>query len=121
MQLLDYPSHDVEDVFCLAFEETVEVSKGVYKTLELKPGGSCIPVTAFNRAEYVSLFVNFYLYGKCAACFDAYKAGFLAVCGRTRLVRYVDLFLERFCTVTHSHSYTLTYTNAQGAGDVPSL
>ncbi|EGD77865.1 ITCH protein [Salpingoeca rosetta] len=56
-------------------------------THPLKEGGEDIPVTFFNKEEYVRLYVNYYLYERCAPSFDAFKQGFLTVCQGTRALR----------------------------------
>ena len=47
--LLDYEDDDLEDVFCLAFEMTYTNMYGEAGHVDLKQGGSTIPVTKENR------------------------------------------------------------------------
>lgn len=49
---------------------------GELRRAELKPGGASIPVTAENRAEFVSLMVDYYLNASVAPQFAAFSAGF---------------------------------------------
>ena len=47
--------------------------------MPLKAGGAECPVTSQNKAEYVSLYVDYVLSKSCEAQFVAYKKGFLKV------------------------------------------
>ena len=51
-----------------------------------QPGGSDIPVTAFNKDEYVSLYIYYYFYEHCCVSFDAFREGFSRVVHRSRCV-----------------------------------
>lgn len=70
----------VEEVFCLSFamERTVY---GETHTVDLKPGGSQIPVTNENREEYMSLYVEEVLNRGVTEKFDAFAKGFLLLIG----------------------------------------
>lgn len=77
-QLLAFDG-DVEEVFQRSFEYSYEVF-GAVKTVELKPGGSAIPVTRANRDEYVALYVDYLLTASVARQYDAFHRGFHLVC-----------------------------------------
>ena len=77
-ELLDYRGNDVEEVFCLDFTIS-QTSFGEVVQVPLKAGGAECPVTSQNKAEYVSLYVDYVLSKSCEAQFVAYKKGFLKV------------------------------------------
>ena len=65
----------VEEVYARDF--SVEVDNfGVKETRELKPDGASIALTNENRAEYVELYVDYYLNKSVERQFDAFKRGF---------------------------------------------
>ncbi len=76
--LLDFEG-DVEATFTQAFEVQYDYF-GELRTVELKPGGSGIPVTEDNRAEFVRLMTDYYLNRAVAEQFGAFASGFLEVC-----------------------------------------
>uniref|UniRef100_A0A1I8AKH5 HECT domain-containing protein n=1 Tax=Steinernema glaseri TaxID=37863 RepID=A0A1I8AKH5_9BILA len=55
--LIDHEDNDVEDVFGLSFQISVDVL-GEAVDVELKPGGKDIPVTNENRTEFVRLYIQ---------------------------------------------------------------
>jgi len=71
---------DVENTYCRNFAVTYE-SFGVEKTVELKEGGKDIPLTDKNREEYVELYTKYMLHDSILRQFDAFKKGFMKVCG----------------------------------------
>ena len=73
-QLLDYRGEDVEDVFCLTHEVTW-MKLGEERKLELKPGGSNIPVTNDNPEEYVLRYVRWILVDSIQPQWDAFEKG----------------------------------------------
>lgn len=77
-QMLEFDGN-VEDVFQRNFEYSYEVF-GEVKTVELKPGGSSIPVTNANCDEYVSLYVEHVLNASVARQYEAFHRGFRMVC-----------------------------------------
>ncbi|KAJ3358534.1 hypothetical protein GGF32_000312 [Allomyces javanicus] len=79
-QLLDWDDGDVEDVFMRSFDVSV-AAYGAVRTVELKPGGSNIPVTNANRHEYVALYVDWVCRKSVESPFRALRRGFLKVCG----------------------------------------
>lgn len=71
---------DLEAILCRNF--TVETQAyGETRTHELKPGGGSIPLTSENRQEYVDLYVNWILNTAFQPSFEAFRRGFLKVCG----------------------------------------
>lgn len=92
-QLLDFDGN-VEEVFQRNFEYSYEVF-GTVKTVELKPGGSAIPVTNENREEYVSLYVDYILNKSVARQYDAFHRGFHLVCNGEvlQMFRWEELHL----------------------------
>ncbi|KAG3030506.1 Ubiquitin-protein ligase [Phytophthora cactorum] len=77
-QLLNFEG-DVEGVYQRNFEYSYEVF-GEVKTVELKPGGSSIPVTKDNREEYVGLYVDYVLNKSVSRQYAAFHHGFHQVC-----------------------------------------
>ncbi|DAZ93940.1 TPA: hypothetical protein N0F65_012886 [Lagenidium giganteum] len=77
-QLLEFDGN-VEETYQRNFEFSYEVF-GEVKTVELKPGGSAIPVTNANREEYVSLYVDYIVNTSVAKQYDAFHRGFHLVC-----------------------------------------
>ncbi|KUF88030.1 hypothetical protein AM588_10003172 [Phytophthora nicotianae] len=77
-QLLNFEG-DVEGVYQRNFEYSYEVF-GEVKTVELKPGGSSIPVTNDNREEYVALYVDYVLNRSVSRQYAAFHHGFHQVC-----------------------------------------
>ncbi|KAJ0401628.1 hypothetical protein P43SY_006007 [Pythium insidiosum] len=77
-QLLEFDG-DVEEVFQRNFEYSYEVF-GAVKTIELKPGGTTIPVTNANRAEYVELYADYILNTSVSRQYEAFHKGFHLVC-----------------------------------------
>eukprot|EP00002_Diphylleia_rotans_P026853 TRINITY_DN5372_c0_g1_i2.p1 TRINITY_DN5372_c0_g1~~TRINITY_DN5372_c0_g1_i2.p1 ORF type:complete len:1044 (+),score=190.77 TRINITY_DN5372_c0_g1_i2:73-3204(+) len=71
---------DVEDTFCKNFTVTVKYFD-TEKVVELKPGGTDIPVTNDNRKEYVELLVKYYLESSIEAQFQPFMQGFFTICG----------------------------------------
>ena len=75
-QILDFDG----DVESLALSFDVEYDNfGMLETHELKPGGSNIPVTNLNRAEYVDLYVRWHLRESIDNQFRAFSKGFSQV------------------------------------------
>lgn len=52
-----------------------------------QPGGADMPVTAFNKEEYVSLYIHHYFYEQCCVSFDAFREGFSRVVHQSRYGR----------------------------------
>ncbi|KAI9990062.1 hypothetical protein PInf_020368 [Phytophthora infestans] len=77
-QLLKFEG-DVEGVYQRNFEYSYEVF-GEVKTVDLKPGGSSIPVTNDNREEYVTLYVDYVLNKSVSRQYSAFHQGFHQVC-----------------------------------------
>lgn len=82
--LLDYDGN-VEEDFCMSFEVSND-EFGHVKTIELKPGGSSIPVTKENRQEYVDLYVDWLLNKSIYQQFKAFYHGFHSVCASNALI-----------------------------------
>ncbi|XP_041922095.1 probable E3 ubiquitin-protein ligase HECTD2 isoform X1 [Alosa sapidissima] len=83
-ELLDYEGN-VEEDFYLTFQVFQE-EMGVVKSYNLKPGGDKIPVTKFNRKEYVQLYVDFLLNKSVYKQFAAFYYGFHSVCASDALM-----------------------------------
>uniref|UniRef100_K3X4R1 HECT-type E3 ubiquitin transferase n=1 Tax=Globisporangium ultimum (strain ATCC 200006 / CBS 805.95 / DAOM BR144) TaxID=431595 RepID=K3X4R1_GLOUD len=92
-QLLEFQGN-VEEVFQRNFEYSYEVF-GEVKTVELKPGGSSIPVTNANREEYVALYVDHILNKSAARQYEAFHRGFHLVCNGEvlQMLRWEELHL----------------------------
>ena len=76
-QLLDFEG-DVEATFARSFEVEYDYF-GELRSVELKPGGSAIPVTNDNRAEFVRCITDYYLNKSVEEHFSAFASGFLQV------------------------------------------
>lgn len=92
-QLLEFDGN-VEEVFQRNFEYSYEVF-GAVKTVELKAGGSAIPVTNENREEYVALYVDYILNKSVTRQYDAFHRGFHLVCNGEvlQMFRWEELHL----------------------------
>jgi ubiquitin-protein ligase E3 A len=84
---------DVQATFCASFEVAVE-EWGEWKTHELVPGGSEIPVTNENVADYVQRYVQWVLVDSVKGQFDAFAKGFMKVCGGQALEMFRPKELE---------------------------
>lgn len=82
--ILDYREEDLEDVFGITFSISRELY-GETKTDVLKANGENISVTQSNKVEFVDLYLNFVFNKSVEKQFQAYKSGFLRVCGSTVL------------------------------------
>ncbi|XP_022919461.1 probable E3 ubiquitin-protein ligase HERC4 isoform X2 [Onthophagus taurus] len=101
-QLLDYDGDDVENVFGLTFEISRDVF-GEIKNIELKPDGGKINVTKENKGEYVDLYVDYIFNKSVKEHFNAFRDGFMKVCGG----RVLELFhsQELMAVVTGNENY----------------
>lgn len=81
-QLLQYEGEpgSVESIFCQTFAVDIEAF-GEVRSVELKSGGSEIPVTEDNRREFVELYTDYILTKSIRSQFDAFSQGFMMVCG----------------------------------------
>ncbi|TPX32888.1 hypothetical protein SmJEL517_g04094 [Synchytrium microbalum] len=82
--LLDYDGDDVEAVFCRDFVAEYTAYGDVVR-VPLVPNGDSIAVTNANREKYVELMVDFLLNRSVQRQFDAFKEGFMMVCGGNAL------------------------------------
>jgi hypothetical protein len=82
-RLLDFDG-DVEATFGSTFSLEYE-SFGAVRTVELKPGGKDVPLTADNRVEYVDLYMDYVLNRSVETKFRAFQAGFDHVVGDSAL------------------------------------
>ncbi|KAG0414101.1 hypothetical protein HPB47_008741, partial [Ixodes persulcatus] len=101
-ELLSYEGDDLESVFFLNFEVSVE-HYGHTTNHELKKGGHHIKVNKENRQEYVDLYVDFLLNSSVQHCFEAFSQGFYKVCSS----KVLDLFhaQELMILVVGSENY----------------
>ncbi|CAE7257118.1 UBE3A [Symbiodinium natans] len=89
----DNPNQEFEDTFCLTFSACYDYF-GENRTVDLKPGGSEIPVTFDTRREYVSLYCRWQLEGANERQFQLLAQGFEKV---------VDSALWSFLTAEEAH------------------
>ena len=82
--VLEYEG-DVEADMYMAFQISVG-EYGKIKTIDLKPGGDDIPVTNDNRAEFVSLYLDYILNTAVLDRFRAFYLGFHSVCASNALI-----------------------------------
>lgn len=101
-ELLNYEGDDLESIFFLNFEVSVE-HYGHTTNHELKKGGHHIKVNKENRQEYVDLYVDFLLNSSVQHCFEAFSQGFYKVCSS----KVLDLFhaQELMILVVGSENY----------------
>jgi ubiquitin-protein ligase E3 A len=100
--LLDFdPPHEVEAIFCRAFDVEIE-AYGEKKVIELIPGGSDVLVTGDNRADYVRRYSEWILTGSVETQFGAFQRGFAQVCGGPALQLFSPAELELLvCGLPH--------------------
>ena len=78
-------------------EETFSVTEdrfGEFITVDLKPGGSDIPVTEENKREYVDLAVHYRIIGRVKEQFDAFIDGFFEVIPKNLITVFDERELE---------------------------
>ncbi|GIM14106.1 hypothetical protein Vretimale_17132, partial [Volvox reticuliferus] len=93
--LLEYDGPEpMSEVFGLTFSVVVD-RFGHFETVPLKPGGDQIPVTEYNRAEYVSLLAAWHMGGNVAFQFEAFAAGFRVMCRGPAMSLFNAQELER--------------------------
>ncbi|KAI8803773.1 hypothetical protein BJ742DRAFT_485418 [Cladochytrium replicatum] len=113
-QLLDWSDGDVSDIFMRTFEISYDVY-GKVKTFPLVEGGEDILVTNEKRGEYVRLYIQ-HLCGESVKWqFEAFKRGFLKVCGgrAIKMCRPEELELLVCGTTTSVVDFTALETGAQ--------
>jgi len=91
---------DVESSFCYEFVATYEKFGEVQKH-PLKPGGETISLTIDNREEFVRLYVDFLLNVSIEYSFNAFKQGFLDVCGGNPLTLFRAEEIEMMVCGSH--------------------
>jgi hypothetical protein len=87
----------------LLFSFTAELDYyGEVRSVELKPGGADVAVTAGNRREYVRLYTHWLLEASIEKQFSAFRSGFLRVCGGPALTLFSPPELELLiCGLPH--------------------
>jgi len=78
-------------------EETFSVTEdrfGEFISVDLKPGGSDIPVTEENKREYVDLAVHYRIIGRVKEQFDAFIDGFFEVIPKNLITVFDERELE---------------------------
>lgn len=78
-------------------EETFSVTEdrfGELITVDLKPGGSEIPVTEANKREYVDLAVHYRIVGRVKEQFDSFTDGFFEVIPKNLVTVFDERELE---------------------------
>ncbi|GAX11174.1 ubiquitin-protein ligase E3 A [Fistulifera solaris] len=114
-QLLDYDGDDVEDIFCLSFEVSW-MDLGEEKKVELKPGGADIPVTSFNKEEYVLLYVKWLLVDSIQPQWEAFKKGVLRIMESSSLDLFRPEELELLVVGTPELDFEALEKNAEYEG-----
>ncbi|RGB41112.1 hypothetical protein C1646_649703 [Rhizophagus diaphanus] len=82
-QLLTFEG-DVESTFCRDFVGEY-YAFGEFKRVPLIHNGENMPVTKYNRGDYVERYVNFVLNDSITEQFESFKRGFYHVCGGNAL------------------------------------
>jgi E3 ubiquitin-protein ligase NEDD4 len=85
--------NDITDVLDETFSVT-EDRFGELITVDLKPGGSEIPVTQENKHEYVDLAVHYRIIGRVKEQFDAFTDGFFEVIPKSLISVFDERELE---------------------------
>ena len=78
-------------------EETFSVTEdrfGEFITVDLKPGGSDMPVTEENKREYVDLAVHYRIIGRVKEQFDSFMDGFYEVIPKNLITVFDERELE---------------------------
>ena len=114
-QLLDYENDDVEDIFCVNFEVTW-MNLGQEQTIELKPGGSHIPVSNQNREEYVLLYVKWVLVDSIAHQWDAFQRGIMTIMECSSLTLFRPKELELLLVGTPDLDWSALQVNTEYEG-----
>ena len=109
-------------------EETFSVTEdrfGELVTVDLKPGGSNIPVTEENKREYVDLAVHYRIVGRIKEQFGAFIDGFFEVVTKSLIAvfdeRELELLIGGMTDIDmcvsqpfNSFSLPLTFLSSQG-------
>lgn len=75
LTLHHHSDNDITDIIDETFT-TTEERFGEMVTIELKPGGTDVPVTEENKKEYVDLVVEYRIFKRVKEQFDAFMSGF---------------------------------------------
>lgn len=102
--VLDYDADDIEEVLGLTFEVTDEFY-GSVRTHELVPNGRGIPVTRQNRREYVARYVDHVLNTSIEKPFEAFRRGFMHVCGGSVLELFNPHELELIVVGSREYNF----------------
>jgi len=76
--LLNYKEDDLESSLCYTFEIEREIF-GERRRIELKPGGSLLPVNQNNKKEFIDLYIDYIFNKSCEKQFQAFSNGFRRV------------------------------------------
>jgi len=76
--LLNYKEDDLESSLCYTFEIEREIF-GERRRIELKPGGSSLPVNQNNKKEFIDLYIDYIFNKSCEKQFQAFSNGFRRV------------------------------------------
>ena len=90
------PSFSENDITGV-LDETFSVTEdrfGELLTVDLKPGGSEIPVTEENKHEYVDLAVHYRIIGRVKEQFDSFTDGFFEVIPKALIAVFDERELE---------------------------
>jgi E3 ubiquitin-protein ligase NEDD4 len=88
-----HSEHDITGVLDETFSVT-EDRFGELITVDLKPGGSEIPVTEENKHQYVELAVHYRIVGRVKEQFDAFIDGFFEVVPKALITVFDERELE---------------------------
>ncbi|XP_061191320.1 probable E3 ubiquitin-protein ligase HERC4 [Saccostrea echinata] len=114
--LLDYEEDDVEDVFCLTFEITVE-SFGEVQHIPLVEGGSEKSVTKDNRQEYIDAYVDYVFNKSVEDHFREFSNGFHKVCGGKVLELFHPQELQAMVIGNENYDFHEFEVNAEYKGE----
>ncbi|XP_046382187.1 probable E3 ubiquitin-protein ligase HERC4 isoform X2 [Haliotis rufescens] len=114
--LLEHEGNDVEEIFGLTFEITLEVF-GEVKTLELCDNGSKKCVNQDNRKEYVDLYIDFLFNKSVESQFEAFSSGFLKVCGGNVLELFHPQELQAMVVGNENYDFMELEKNTEYKGE----
>ncbi|KAH3900511.1 putative E3 ubiquitin-protein ligase HUL4 SCDLUD_003497 [Saccharomycodes ludwigii] len=97
MKLFNYNKVDFTSVFDLYFETCYQDCFGTKHTVELRPNGSKIPVTNENKADFVYLWMDFYLNKSILDKFNSFTTGFIKVVNGDSFKLFSSEELEQLC------------------------
>ncbi|KAK3089327.1 hypothetical protein FSP39_002760 [Pinctada imbricata] len=114
--LLEYDGDDIEDVFALSFEVTVE-SFGSVHSVPLVNDGANKSVNRENRQEYIDLYIDFIFNKSVENQYSGFQDGFLKVCGGRVLELFHPQELQAMVVGNENYDFLELEKNTMYKGD----